>query len=241
MPKIITPRRKTFYAHPRITKTGATQMIVSMWMTRDLVTIGPDTLITEAAALMSQNHIHRLLVVETNHQGTHLLGIVSARDILHAFPSDVNPFAVAAPDTQMKPVRASQIMSRRLQTTNPETPTEEAARLMTENNIGSLPVLRGGKLVGLVTESDIFRAFVSFFETPLRGARITFDISSGENIFDFISHEAHRRKLRILSLISSHQENLPVCVVRIAGNDVDALLDDLWNSGHRVINVLRFD
>jgi len=44
-----------------------------------------------------------------------------------------------------------------------------------------------------------------------------------------------------LSLISSRQDNLPVCVVRIAGNDVNALLDDLWNSGHRVINVLRFE
>jgi CBS domain-containing protein len=216
-------------------------MIVGMWMTRDLVTIGPDTPITEAAALMSQKRIRRLPVVEIHPQGLHLLGIISAKDILHAFPSDVNPFAVIAPDARAMPVHASQIMTHRLQTTTPETPIEEAARLMTENKIGSLPVLREKKLVGLITESDIFRAFVSFFEPPQRGARITFDISSGEDVFNFISHEARRQKLRILSLISSQQDNLPVCVVRIAGNDVDALLDDLWNSGHRVINVLRFD
>ncbi len=219
-------------------------MIVVMWMTRDLVTIGPDTPITEAAALMSQKRIRRLPVVEIHSQGAHLLGIVSAKDILHAFPSNVNPFAVIAPDARSTPARASEIMSCHLQTTTPETPIEEAARLMTENKIGSLPVLRESKLVGLITESDIFRAFfrafVSFFEPPERGARITFDISSGEDIFNFISREAARRKLRVLSLISSQQDNLPVCVVRIAGNDVDALLDDLWNSGHRVINVLRF-
>ena len=112
---------------------------------------------------------------------------------------------------------------------------------MTENKIGALPVLRDRKLVGLITESDIFRAFVSFFEPPERGARITFDISSGEDVFDFISREGRRRKLRILSLVSSQQDNLPVCVVRIAGNNVDALLEDLWTSGHRVINVLRFE
>jgi len=216
-------------------------MIVGMWMTRDLVTIGPDTLLTEAAALMSQKHIRRLPVVEAHSQGTHLLGIVSAKDILHAFPSNINPFAIVAPDARSTPARASEIMSCHLQTTTPETPIEEAARLMTENKIGSLPVLRGGKLVGLVTESDIFSAFVSFFERPERGARITFDISSGEDVFDFISREAARRKLRILSLITSRQDNLPVCVVRIAGHAVDALLDDLWNSGHRVVNVLRFD
>jgi acetoin utilization protein AcuB len=216
-------------------------MIVSMWMTRDLVTIGPDTPITEAAALMSQKRIRRLPVVESDSRGMHLLGIVSAKDILHAFPSNINPFAIVAPDARATPARASEIMSCYLQTTAPETPIEEAARLMTENKIGSLPVLRGGKLVGLVTESDIFRAFVSFFEPPERGARITFDISSGEDVFDFISREAARRKLRILSLITSRQDNLPVCVVRIAGHAVDTLLDDLWNSGHRVVNVLRFD
>jgi acetoin utilization protein AcuB len=132
-------------------------------------------------------------------------------------------------------------MSHHLQTATPEMPIEEAARLMTENKIGALPVLRDRKLVGLITESDIFRAFVSFFEPPERGARITFDISSGEDVFDFISREGRRRKLRILSLVSSQQDNLPVCVVRIAGNNVDALLEDLWTSGHRVINVLRFD
>jgi acetoin utilization protein AcuB len=216
-------------------------MIVGMWMTRDLVTIGPDTPITEAAALMSQKRIRRLPVVESDSRGMHLLGIISAKDILHAFPSNVNPFAIIAPDAHLAPARASEIMSCHLQTTAPETPIEEAARLMTENKIGSLPVLRAGKLVGLVTESDIFRAFVSFFEPPERGARITFDISSGEDVFDFISREAARRKLRILSLITSRQDNLPVCVVRIAGHAVDALLDDLWNSGHRVVNVLRFD
>jgi acetoin utilization protein AcuB len=212
-----------------------------MWMTRDLVTIGPDTPITEAAELMSQRHIRRLPVVEAHSQGLHLLGIVSAKDILHAFPSNVNPFAIIAPDARATPARAAEIMSRYLQTTTPETPIEDAARLMTENKIGSLPVLREKKLVGLITESDIFRAFVSFFEPPQRGARITFDISSGEDVFNFISREARRRKLRILSLISSLQDDLPVCVVRIAGNDADALLDDLWNSGHRVINVLRFE
>ena len=216
-------------------------MIVSMWMTRDLVTIGPETPITEAAALMSQKRIRRLPVVESDSRGMHLLGIISAKDILHAFPSNINPFAIIAPDAQATPDRTSQIMSCHLQTTTPETPIEEAARLMTENKIGSLPVLHERKLVGLITESNIFRAFVSFFEPPERGARITFDISSGEDIFNFISREAARRKLRILSLISSQQDNLPVCVVRIAGNDVNALLDDLWNSGHRVINVLRFD
>lgn len=216
-------------------------MIVSMWMTREVVTIGPDTPITEAVELMARNRIRRLPVVETHLSEKRLAGIVSAKDILHAFPSNVNPFAVIGPDARQAPIRAAQIMTRHLQTTTPETPIEEAARQLTEFKVGSLPVLRDGKLVGLITESDIFRAFVSFFESSQCGARITFDVASRENVFDLISREARRRHLHILSLFSSKQDNLSVCVVRVAGAGVDSLLEDLWNSGHRVLNVVRFD
>ncbi len=209
-------------------------------MSRDLVTIGPETTIAEAAALMAQKSIRRLPVVEKHPHVTHLLGIISAKDILHAFPPDVNPFAVSGPETALTPVKVSHIMSRQLETAPLDTPIEAAARRMTEKKIGVLPVMHGENLVGLITQSDIFRAFVSFFEPPQHGARITFDVSSGEDVFTFISQAARRRKLRVLSLISSQQDNVPVCVVCIAGPDVDGLLDDLWNSAHCVINVLRF-
>ncbi|HLP76437.1 MAG TPA: hypothetical protein VK327_05900, partial [Candidatus Paceibacterota bacterium] len=94
--------------------------------------------------------------------------------------------------------------------------------------------------VGMITESDVFRAFVSFFPPLEGGARITFDVSDGEDIFSYISREAQRRKLRVQTLVMSRQESVPVCVVRITGAGVERFLDDLWNSGHRVLNVLRF-
>jgi acetoin utilization protein AcuB len=138
------------------------------------------------------------------------------------------------------PGTAAQIMSRYLHTTTPETPIEQAAALMTGKRIGALPVLRDGRLVGMITESDVFRAFVSFFPALEGGARITFDLSAGEDIFTFIIHEAQRRKLRVLNLITSHQDSIPVCVVRITGAGTERFLEDLWTSGHRVLNVIRF-
>ncbi len=216
-------------------------MIVSLWMTRELVTISPDTPIVAAAALMAQRRIRRLLVVDHPAPSSHLLGIISAKDILHAFPPDVNPFAVTAPDIGSLPVTAAQIMTHQPVTTTPETPIEEAARLMDEKKIGSLPVLHDHHLIGIITESDIFRAFVSFFDAPENSARITFDASNGEDVFGFISRTARQRHLRVLSLISSVQQGIPVCVVRVASPHIDGFLEDLWNSDHRVINVLRFD
>jgi acetoin utilization protein AcuB len=214
-------------------------MIVSMWMTRDIVTVGPGTAITEAAELMALKRIRRLPVVESPAAGQKLVGIVSAKDILHAFPPDVNPFAALGPAARPNAATIAAIMSRYLHTTTPDAPIEEAAGLMAGKKIGSLPVVRDGRLVGLITESDIFRAFVSFFATPQRGARITFDLSQGEDVFDWLSREARRRKLRVVSLITSQQDNVPVCVVRVAGDGTEPLLDDLWNSGHRVLNVIR--
>jgi acetoin utilization protein AcuB len=216
-------------------------MIVSMWMTRNVVTIEPHTPVTEAAELMALKHIRRLPVVEQRAKGQHLAGIVSAKDILHAFPPEVNPFAVLGPDARRSAGTVGHIMSRHLETTTPDTPLEQAAALMAEKKIGALPVVRDGKLVGLITESDIFRAFVSFLAPPHRGARITFDMSKGEDVFGWLSREARKRKVRVSSLISSQQDKVPVCVVRVTGEAVEELLEDIWSSGHHVLNVIRFD
>jgi acetoin utilization protein AcuB len=219
---------------------GDKGMIVSMWMTRNVATIEPHTPIAEAAALMARKHVRRLPVVEHRAAGSHLSGIVSAKDIFHAFPPDVNPFAIAAPEAVRKSVTAAHIMSRHLVTTTAETPIEQAAALMTEKKIGALPVVRDERLVGLITESDIFRAFVSFFAPPARGARVTFDISQGEDVFAWLGSKSQQRKVRVKSLISSQQDNLPVCVVHVSGPEVEGLLEDIWNSGHRVLNVIHF-
>jgi len=215
-------------------------MIVNMWMTREVVTVRPQTTVVEAAELMSRHHIRRLPVVEPFENGLQAIGIVSARDILHAFPPDVNPFAITVSPTSAGATTVAHIMSGPLETVGPETPLETAAERMAEKKIGALPVVQGGKLVGLITESDIFRAFISFFSAPGCSARITFDISAGEDVFGWINRAARRRKLRIVSLISASHENVPAAVVRVAGERVDEFLEDLWSSGHRVFSVLRY-
>lgn len=215
-------------------------MIVSMWMTRNVVTIGPNASVAEAAALMARKRVRRLPVAESHGQQLRLLGMISASDILHAFPPDVNPFAVEAPDARQAPQTAAEIMNRELEITTPATPIEEAAATMRDRKIGALPVMHEGHMVGLITESDIFRAIVSLFSLPGKGARITFDMSRDEDVFSFIGQLARKHGVRVVSLISAEQDNRPECVVRVAGDKVDRFLDDLWASGHLVLNVLRF-
>jgi acetoin utilization protein AcuB len=213
-------------------------MNVSMWMSRDLVTIGPHTPITEAAALMSRKKIRRLPVVEAHSGGHRLLGIVSATEIYRAYPPNVNPFGLLG-DVHQSFATAAEIMNGHPVTTTPEAPIEDAARVMQERKIGELPVLQDALLVGLVTESDIFRAFVSFFDVPPGGMRITFDVSKGEDILEFVIKAAVLRKVQVVSFFSGRQHDRPVCVVQVAGANVDEFANDLWNSGHHVLNVLR--
>lgn len=215
-------------------------MIVRMWMQQEVIVVEPQQTATEAATLMATKRIRRLPVIEKGAQGPILIGIVSAGDILHAFPPDVNPFAIIIPDIPQKRLMVGEIMSRQVVTTTPETPIEEAAALMRERKIGALPVLHDQRLVGLITESDIFRAFIGFFASPGTGVRVTFDISKGEDVFEFVAETARKRNVKVVNLISSHQDNRPVCVVRLTGGAIEKLLDDLWSSHHTVLNVVRF-
>lgn len=210
-----------------------------MWMTRDLVTIGPNTPITEAAAIMAERHIRRLPVVEDHAGNLYPIGIITATDILHAYPPEVNPFAIAGTDAQQVNITAAHIMSRALQIVAPETPIEEAAGIMRNCRISTLLVGQKEKLAGLITESDIFRAFVSIFESARGGVRITFEIKKEEDIFGFIAPIALRWGVQVVSLMSMQQGNRKLCVIRIKGTAIDEMLDELWSSGHSVLNVLR--
>jgi acetoin utilization protein AcuB len=214
-------------------------MTVGMWMTKAVVTIPPETTLLEAAALMSRRRIRRLPVMDA-HVPTRIIGMLSAGDILRACGPEVNPFAVEVPANARTTIAIATIMTRNLFTTSPEAPIEDAAKLMRDRKVGGLPVIHDSILAGLITESDIFRAFVSLFSTHEHGVRITFDVSEGEDVFGMISEAARRRKVRVVSLISAHQEDRPVCVVRLTGAGADAILDEIWSTGHRVLNVLRF-
>ena len=209
-------------------------------MTRDVLTVEPGTPVTAAAKLMAQKRVRRLLVAEQWGDGPHLLGIISAKDVIHAFPPHVNPFAIEGPDARLTPTTVGEIMTASPRTVTPDTPVEDAAALMCTHKIGALPVLRDKTLAGIITESDIFRAFASLFASDEPGARITFDVAKGEDVFEIIGKLSKRHQVRVLSLVWTQHDQLPVCVVRVTGGNVNSLLDDLWNSGHSVVNVIRF-
>jgi acetoin utilization protein AcuB len=221
-------------------------MFVSMWMTREVTTIAPTATLAEIATLMMRQRIRRLPVI--GERGV-LLGIVTHSDVLHAFPPDINPFAINAAESiaaitaaaDRVRLTASDLMARDPHTTTPDAPVESAARLMRDHKIGALPVLSNHALVGLITESDIFDAMVEVFETRDRAVRVTFSLKPGEDVLPLVADIARRRALRVTSFMSLPQHEPPVCVVQLAGAQLDAALEDVWKSQHRVINVVQLN
>jgi acetoin utilization protein AcuB len=214
-----------------------------MWMTREVITVAPSATLAHVATLMMRRKIRRLPVVAASPDGPKLLGIVTHSDVLHAFPSDINPLAVNATDAMTASgrakVTAGDLMAREPLSTAPDTPIEEAARLMRAHKVGALPVVSNHVLAGIITESDIFRALVEVFDAPDRAVRLTFSLKPGEDVLPLVAEIAQRHDMRVTSFMALPRHEPPVCVVQLSGEKVAEALEDVWKSRHRVLNVMH--
>jgi acetoin utilization protein AcuB len=145
-------------------------MLVGYRMTPDPITVSPDLPIAEALEQMRQAEVHRFPVV--NKKGK-LVGIVTHQDLLYASPSSVTSLNVWEVTYLLNQVRVKETMTREVITVEVDCPIEEAARMMRDNEIGGLPVMRGGELVGIITESDLFDVFLELFSAHEEGVRLT--------------------------------------------------------------------
>ena len=145
-------------------------MLVGNRMTSHPVTVGPDVSIAEAMELMKQEKVRRLPVIDKNRK---LIGLVTHTDLVHASPSKVTSLSMWEISYLLAQVKVKEVMAKNVITTTEDTPLEEAARLMADHKIGSLPVMRDDLLVGIITESDIFRVFLEIFGAREKGIRLT--------------------------------------------------------------------
>ena len=139
-------------------------------MSHPVITVSPKTPMQEAHKLMRDENIRRLPVVDERGK---MLGIVSESDFLHASPSDVSSLSVWEMNYMLGKVTVEKIMTRAVISTHNDTPIEEAARTMVDNKIAGLPVLKDGELVGIITETDLFKVFLEMLGARESGVRIT--------------------------------------------------------------------
>ncbi len=144
-------------------------MFVGERMTHPVITVSPETPIHDVLVMFKKEHIRRAPVIK----GGKLVGIVTENDLLNASPSTVTSLSVWEMHYLISKVTIKQVMTKKVKTINVGTPIEEAARLMADLKIGGMPVLRDGKVVGMITETDLFKIFLELMGARTKALRVT--------------------------------------------------------------------
>lgn len=144
-------------------------MLVGERMTHPVITITPDMPIVDALNLMKSERIRRAPVVKDGR----LVGIVSDKDLLNASPSPVSSLSVWEMNYLLSKITIHEVMTKKVLTITEDTPIEEAARIMADNKVGGLPVMRDNHVVGIITETDLFKIFLELMGARETGVRVT--------------------------------------------------------------------
>ncbi len=207
-------------------------MHVREFMHTDVITIPGDTLITDAQKIMQDNGIHRLPVVDNGK----LTGIVTRTKLRDVAPSPATSLSIWELNYLLSKIKVREVMETRVITTTPDATIEEAALLGAEHGVGALPVVEGDKLVGIITQSDLFRLLVDIIGVREGGCRIQIVEPYRDKPFGRVSEIVSRHRVRVLSVFTfTHPKTQRQdMVIRIATDDPKPIVDDLKEGGFEI-------
>src|SRR5215213_218849 len=145
------------------------KMFVGERMSRPVISVSPEDPINEVLAMFRNEHIRRAPVMK----GGNLVGIVSDRDLLNASPSSATTLSVWELNYLISKVKIKDVMTKKVITVNADVPIEEAARIMADKKIGGLPVVSSDKVVGMITETDLFKTLLELMGARQKALRVT--------------------------------------------------------------------
>jgi acetoin utilization protein AcuB len=204
-------------------------------MSSSPVTVSEDASFEDALRLMKERKIRRLPVVTKDGR---LVGIVVEKDLLYASPSPATSLSVFEIHYLLARMRVRDVMTKRVITVGPDCPLEEAARIMVDHKIGSLPVMTDGKLAGIITETDIFKTFVEILGGREPGLRLTLDVKDNPGVLAAVASEIARANGNVISVASFKSPNAAerVLTLKVSGADRESLLKSLRAAGAVVLD-----
>lgn len=143
------------------------RLLVKDWMTANVISTTPDTPMLKAHKLMREKKIRRMPVVKNGK----VVGIVTRSDVRQAEPSDATSLNVWEINYLLAELRLEDIMTTEVKNIHADDTIKTAATLMHDNQIGALPVVDdAGKLIGIITESDIFSILIAWFNEEIEAS-----------------------------------------------------------------------
>ncbi len=212
-------------------------MFVGKKMSKNLITIGPDDSLEKAMDLMKKHKIRRLPVMD----GDRLVGIVTDRDVREAWASDATTLSVYELKYLLDRVKIKEIMTKQVITITPRHTIEEAAKLMYEWKISGLPVLENGKLVGIITESDIFKIFLEVMGWGEQGTRIEILVDDKPGVLAKISSIIKEFNVNIVSIVTAKAEEpgKRILIMRIKTENPEPVINEIQSRGYHVLSVVK--
>lgn len=186
--------------HIWVDNTGGRGMLVKDVMTRNPVTVTPETSVTEAKNLMTRSKVGKLPVVDKN--GT-LVGIITGSDLVKATPSDATTLDMFELSYLLSKLTVEKVMHKDVKVVGEDETIEEAALLMADYSISSLPVITNNLVVGIITEGDLFKAFIDMFGTRYAGVRATFVMGDIPGALNQVTQRLAQIQCNIVSLVTA--------------------------------------
>jgi acetoin utilization protein AcuB len=171
-------------------------MLVGQRMSKPVIIVGPDLPITEALNLLKMENIRRAPVIKRGK----LVGIVTVADIMNASPSQATSLSIWEVNYLLSKITVKDVMTEKVLTVPEEMPIEEAARIMADTKIGGLPVMRGKEIVGMITETDLFKVFLEMMAAREKGVRASYLVPNQAGELAKVSKLVYKSGGNILSL-----------------------------------------
>ena len=196
-------------------------MAVKDFMTRKVVYISPDTTIAHAADMMREQKLHRLPVIENDQ----LVGLVTEGTIAEASPSKATSLSIYEMNYLLNKTKVGDVMIRDVVTISQFASLEDATYLMLKNKIGILPVVDNEQIYGVITDRDIFKAFLEVSGYGEEGVRLRFVTENKVGVLEQIIRLLVEENLNISNTVNIPRKDGKVVIeVQLAGNIDTALL-----------------
>lgn len=210
-------------------------MIVAKRMMRNPVYVDENDSMKKAMDLLRDREIRHLPVLKG---GDKLVGIVSERDIKQASPSPATALEIREIYYLLDKVKVRQIMTRRPYTISPTAPIEEAALIMREKKIGCLPVVEDGRLVGILTETDILDAFIESMGVSGPGYRVELALPNRPGMLFEVLKLLKDFNVNIVSVATAAHDDpeMKVLILRIETKGYKVLKAALKKAGYEIVS-----
>lgn len=211
-------------------------MIIRDVMTKSPVTVTEDTTCTEAKALMTKNNFSKLPVLDKSKR---LVGIITKNDIQKASPSDATTLDMFELGYLLSKLTVGKFMTKKVITVQETEVVEEAARIMVDNSIGCVPVMKDDVLVGIVTENDLFRLFTEIFGARHSGVRAVISQPDKPGQLANITNQIAELKGNLVSVVTREMKDKDVrrSTLKVTGISIAQMETILKNAEAEIVDI----